>query len=66
MSKCRLFRCSNEKGFFAVSEKCLDFCQVKLERDIDTIPMQAYDPDIRSYCRIDILSLIEFHKVELI
>ena len=28
MSKCRLFRCSNEKGFFAVSEKCLDFCQV--------------------------------------
>ena len=28
LNKCRLFRCSNEKGFFAVSEKCLDFCQV--------------------------------------
>ena len=24
----RLFRCSNEKGFFTVSEKCSDFCQV--------------------------------------
>lgn len=23
----RLFRCSNEKGFFCVSEKCSDFCQ---------------------------------------
>ncbi|CAG2160446.1 unnamed protein product [Oppiella nova] len=23
----RLFRCSNEKGYFAVSEKCSDFCQ---------------------------------------
>lgn len=26
----RLFRCSNDKGFFAVSEKCSDFCQVSL------------------------------------
>ena len=24
----RLFRCSNERGYFAVSEKCSDFCQV--------------------------------------
>jgi Gelsolin repeat len=24
----RLFRCSNEKGYFTVSEKCSDFCQV--------------------------------------
>lgn len=24
----RLFRCSNEKGYFIVSEKCSDFCQV--------------------------------------
>ena len=24
----RLFRCSNEKGYFSVSEKCSDFCQV--------------------------------------
>ena len=24
----RLFRCSNDRGFFAVSEKCSDFCQV--------------------------------------
>jgi len=23
----RLFRCSNDRGFFAVSEKCSDFCQ---------------------------------------
>ena len=28
MKHSRLFRCSNEKGFFAVSEKCSDFCQV--------------------------------------
>eukprot|EP00118_Oscarella_pearsei_P006460 m.29143 g.29143 ORF g.29143 m.29143 type:complete len:1260 (+) comp31138_c0_seq3:13-3792(+) len=27
MNYTRLFRCSNEKGFFSVSEKCLDFCQ---------------------------------------
>lgn len=24
----RLFRCTNEKGYFAVSEKTVDFCQV--------------------------------------
>ena len=29
MSHARLFRCSNEKGYFTVSEKCSDFCQVK-------------------------------------
>uniref|UniRef100_H2ZPM3 Gelsolin-like domain-containing protein n=1 Tax=Ciona savignyi TaxID=51511 RepID=H2ZPM3_CIOSA len=29
----RLFRCSNEKGFFAVSEKCTDFCQDDLADD---------------------------------
>lgn len=26
----RLFRCTNEKGYFAVSEKTVDFCQVSL------------------------------------
>ena len=30
MQFARLFRCSNEKGYFAVSEKCADFCQVGL------------------------------------
>ncbi|KAH1003281.1 hypothetical protein HUJ05_011209, partial [Dendroctonus ponderosae] len=29
----RLFRCSNEKGFFVVSEKCSDFCQDDLADD---------------------------------
>lgn len=28
MQYTRLFRCSNEKGYFVVSEKCSDFCQV--------------------------------------
>ncbi|CAA9999620.1 unnamed protein product [Nesidiocoris tenuis] len=28
MEYSRLFRCSNEKGYFTVSEKCSDFCQV--------------------------------------
>ena len=28
MQHARLFRCSNEKGYFTVSEKCSDFCQV--------------------------------------
>lgn len=28
MQYTRLFRCSNEKGYFIVSEKCSDFCQV--------------------------------------
>lgn len=27
MDSIRLFRCSNERGYFAVSEKCSDFCQ---------------------------------------
>ncbi|KAK7501988.1 hypothetical protein BaRGS_00006740 [Batillaria attramentaria] len=27
MKYVRLFRCSNEKGYFSVSEKCADFCQ---------------------------------------
>ena len=30
MRYARLFRCSNEKGYFTVSEKCADFCQVQL------------------------------------
>lgn len=25
----RLFRCSNDRGYFSVTEKCIDFCQVK-------------------------------------
>ena len=29
----RLFRCSNEKGYFTVSEKCSDFCQDDLAHD---------------------------------
>lgn len=28
----RLFRCTNEKGYFAVSEKTIDFCQVTVGR----------------------------------
>lgn len=28
MQYTRLFRCSNEKGYFTISEKCTDFCQV--------------------------------------
>ncbi|XP_046549598.1 protein flightless-1 homolog isoform X1 [Haliotis rubra] len=33
MKYCRLFRCSNEKGYFTVSEKCADFCQDDLADD---------------------------------
>lgn len=33
MKHSRLFRCSNAKGFFAVSEKCSDFCQEDLSED---------------------------------
>ncbi|XP_064595508.1 protein flightless-1 homolog isoform X2 [Liolophura sinensis] len=33
MENARLFRCSNEKGYFAVSEKCADFCQDDLADD---------------------------------
>ncbi len=29
----RLFRCSNDKGYFAVTEKCIDFCQDDLSDD---------------------------------
>lgn len=28
MNYTRLFRCTNEKGYFSVSEKTVDFCQV--------------------------------------
>eukprot|EP00096_Caligus_rogercresseyi_P008686 TRINITY_DN2799_c3_g1_i2.p1 TRINITY_DN2799_c3_g1~~TRINITY_DN2799_c3_g1_i2.p1 ORF type:complete len:447 (-),score=161.92 TRINITY_DN2799_c3_g1_i2:1163-2503(-) len=33
MEHARLFRCSNEKGYFTVSEKCSDFCQDDLAQD---------------------------------
>ncbi|XP_055346232.1 protein flightless-1 homolog [Paramacrobiotus metropolitanus] len=33
MKYSRLFRCSNEKGYFTVSEKCADFCQDDLADD---------------------------------
>ncbi|KAH9501981.1 hypothetical protein DERF_012784 [Dermatophagoides farinae] len=33
MSYSRLFRCSNDKGYFTVSEKCSDFCQDDLVDD---------------------------------
>jgi hypothetical protein len=33
MNYTRLFRCSNEKGYFTVSEKCADFCQDDLADD---------------------------------
>ncbi|XP_060063340.1 protein flightless-1 homolog [Ylistrum balloti] len=33
MQHARLFRCSNEKGYFTVSEKCADFCQDDLADD---------------------------------
>ncbi|XP_022317949.2 protein flightless-1 homolog isoform X3 [Crassostrea virginica] len=33
MKYARLFRCSNEKGYFSVSEKCADFCQDDLADD---------------------------------
>lgn len=29
----RLFRCSNDKGYFSISEKCADFCQDDLSDD---------------------------------
>ncbi|KAK0418524.1 hypothetical protein QR680_013613 [Steinernema hermaphroditum] len=39
MSHTRLFRCSNEKGFFSVSEKTVDFCQ----DDLDDTAMMMVD-----------------------
>lgn len=33
MQYTRLFRCSNEKGYFTVAEKCTDFCQDDLADD---------------------------------
>ncbi|KAF7636898.1 hypothetical protein Mgra_00003638 [Meloidogyne graminicola] len=33
MKHTRLFRCTNEKGYFSVSEKTVDFCQEDLEND---------------------------------
>lgn len=33
MNYTRLFRCSNEKGYFVISEKCSDFCQDDLADD---------------------------------
>ncbi|XP_033231107.1 protein flightless-1 isoform X1 [Belonocnema kinseyi] len=33
MQYTRLFRCSNEKGYFTISEKCTDFCQDDLADD---------------------------------
>ena len=33
MNYTRLFRCSNDKGYFSISEKCSDFCQDDLADD---------------------------------
>lgn len=33
MQQTRLFRCSNDKGYFSISEKCTDFCQDDLSDD---------------------------------
>ncbi|RWS26348.1 hypothetical protein B4U80_01102 [Leptotrombidium deliense] len=33
MQYTRLFRCSNDKGYFSISEKCSDFCQDDLADD---------------------------------
>jgi hypothetical protein len=33
MGTARLYRCSNEKGYFGVTEKCSDFCQDDLADD---------------------------------
>jgi len=33
MEHTRLFRCTNDKGYFSVSEKTVDFCQDDLEDD---------------------------------
>lgn len=33
MQYSRLFRCSNEKGYFTIAEKCSDFCQDDLADD---------------------------------
>ena len=33
MRNTRLFRCTNEQGYFTVSEKCSDFCQADLPDD---------------------------------
>lgn len=33
MKSARLFRCSNDKGYFSISEKCSDFCQDDLSDD---------------------------------
>jgi hypothetical protein len=33
MNYTRLFRCTNEKGYFSVSEKTVDFCQDDLDDD---------------------------------
>lgn len=33
MKYMRLFRCSNDRGYFAVTEKCIDFCQEDLSDD---------------------------------
>lgn len=33
MEHTRLFRCSNDKGYFSITEKCTDFCQDDLSDD---------------------------------
>ena len=33
MRNTRLFRCTNEQGYFTVSEKCADFCQADFPDD---------------------------------
>lgn len=50
MNYTRLFRCSNEKGYFVISEKCTDFCQVKSIPLFSRIrvPRLRPDPNLQS------------------
>lgn len=40
MNYTRLFRCSNEKGYFTISEKCTDFCQVNFYKKYKNIDIK--------------------------
>ena len=42
MRNTRLFRCTNEQGYFTVSEKCADFCQADLPDDDVMLVMGSY------------------------
>lgn len=57
-------RCSNEKGYFSISEKCSDFCQDDLADD--DIMLLDNGKEVCAYLDVYLSKLLEKGSVEFV